>query len=443
MVSQDTQVNIVGGGLAGCEAAWQCLRQGLRVRLFEMRPEKSTAAHQGAGLAELVCSNSLKGLSEDSAPGQFKKEMLALDSLIVQTAMETRVPAGQALAVEREAFSQLISEQLTRFEGFELCRQEVDASMIEASEQPWIVATGPLSSPAICEFLQRKSEGVERLYFYDAIAPVIDAESIDHSKVYRASRYGKGSDDYLNVPLTKEQYLQFIDNVKSAEMMPLHAFEETRYFESCLPIEVMIERGDDTLRFGPLKPVGLQDPATGQTPYAVIQLRMENRDATMYSMVGFQTKMKWPEQKRIFSQLPGLEAADFLRLGSVHRNTYVQSPKILNADFSLKNAPNVWLAGQITGVEGYTESAGIGLLVGRYVSARLLSREFILPPAVTLLGALARYVIEGPLGDFQPMNVNFGLLPKLTQRAGKSERKRLHCQRAMRAMQEYMNQISM
>ncbi len=437
-------MNIVGGGLAGCEAAWQCLQMGLEVRLFEMRPVKQTAAHQSSELAELVCSNSLKSMSDGTAPAQFKKEMLALNSLIVQAAMDTRVPAGQALAVDRSAFSQLILKQLSGFEQFELCRQEVDQGMIQASmgNEAWILATGPLSSPAICEFLHDRSGGLDRLFFYDAIAPVIDADSIDQSQVYRASRYGKGSDDYLNIPLSKSQYEAFIAAVKTAEMMPLHAFEETSYFESCLPIEVMIERGDDTLRFGPLKPVGLEDPKTGKIPHAVIQLRMENRDATMYSMVGFQTKMKWPEQKRIFSTLPGLESAEFLRLGSVHRNTYVQSPKILNQDFSMKAAPLVWLAGQITGIEGYTESAGIGLLVGRLVAARLNSQSFELPPAETFLGALARYVTEGPLGDFQPMNVNFGLLPKLTQRAGKAERKRLHCQRAQQAFDTYLSRIT-
>lgn len=439
-MSHLNKIRIVGGGLAGCEAAWQCLRAGLSVTLYEMRPSRMTEAHKGAGLAELVCSNSLKSLSLESAPGQLKREMSALNSLVVEAAKAAQVPAGQALAVDRDMFSQYIEQRLAEYDNFDRVSAEVDEQLIASyPDDFWIIATGPLTSSALVPYLESLCEGQKRLYFYDAIAPVIDADSIDMSKAFWASRYDKGDADYLNIPLSKDDYESFIDDVSHAETMPLHDFEGAQYFESCLPIEVMIARGRETLRFGPLKPVGLKDPKTGQDAHAVIQLRKENKQATMLSMVGFQTKMKWPEQKRVFQKIPGLEAAEFLRLGSIHRNTYINSPKLLDTNFAFRSSPNIHIAGQITGVEGYTESAAIGLMVGLKVAAKAKEQNFMLPPATTFLGALTSYVLEGPLGEYQPMNVNFGLLPNLpVRKVKKSVRKLMHCERASRDMDTYL-----
>lgn len=437
------RVHVIGGGLAGSEAAWQCLQAGLPVTMYEMRPKKLTPAHHTGMLAELVCSNSLKSLSLESAPGQLKLEMTAMNSLIIKAGQQAKVPAGQALAVDREQFSAFVTKSLLDSANFDLRHEEVGPEEIEADpEGLWIIATGPLSSEPISQYLTELSGGEDRLYFYDAIAPILETDTIDLSQLFRASRYEEGDGDYWNIPLDKEQYLNFIQAVQEAEKTPLHAFEETKYFESCLPIEVMIERGIDTLRFGPMKPVGLTDPKTGKRPYANIQLRLENKDGTMVSMVGFQTKMKWPEQARVFRSLPGLAEAEFFRYGSVHRNTYVNSPKLLAADFSFRSKPNVFLAGQITGVEGYTESAAIGLLVGRAVAARFQSGNFQLPPPTSIIGALANYVLYGGLGDFQPMNANFGLLPRLPHKRGmkKAQRKAMHCERARQDFAEFLKQ---
>ena len=420
-------VHIVGGGLAGSEAAWQLVRRGIPVTMHEMRPIKMTPAHQTGSLAELVCSNSLKSLGEDSAPGLLKREMQSLDSLILKAGHLARVPAGQALAVNREIFSCTI-EQCLRDSGiFALTHDEVTSipTLDELNERDeyWIFATGPLTTEPLSQEIARLCNGVGRLHFYDAIAPVIDAESIDMNKAFVADRWQKGEDggDYLNLPMNKEEYERFIEAVGSAEKMPLHDFEDTKYFESCLPIEVMVERGPETLRFGPMKPVGLTDPRTGKWPYANVQLRLENKEATMYSIVGFQTKMKWPEQRRVFAMIPGLEQAEFLRFGSVHRNTYINGPKSLNSDFSFRANNRVFLAGQITGVEGYTESAAIGLLVGRNVAAKVLAEPMRMPPTSTMLGALHNYVTSGPLGDYQPMNANLGLLPPMPKSKGVSK----------------------
>lgn len=424
------KVHVVGGGLAGSEAAWQVARQGIPVTLHEMRPLKMTPAHQTGDLAELVCSNSLKSMAEDSAPGLLKREMLALDSLIISAGLKARVPAGQALAVNREIFSAAIAEALdqtglvTRVAG-EVSEIPSEESLRE-QEEIWIIATGPLTADRLASQILETAGGAKRLHFYDAIAPVIDAESIDMSKGFIADRWQKGEDggDYLNLPMNESEYNAFIDAVTIAEKMPLHEFEEVKYFESCLPIEVMIERGRETLRFGPMKPVGLTDPRTGRWPHANIQLRKENLDATMYSIVGFQTKMKWPEQRRVFSMIPGLETAEYLRFGSVHRNTYIKSPDALATDFSFKSNRRVFLAGQITGVEGYTESAAIGLIVGRNVASHLKSQNFKNPPSDTMLGALVNYVTVGPLGDYSPMNANFGLLPTIPKVRGQGKKDR-------------------
>ncbi len=442
-------IHIIGGGLAGCEAAWQALRAGHRVRLYEMRPNTMTPAHHTGALAELVCSNSLKSTAVDSAPGLLKMEMAALDSLIVKAAYHAAVPAGQALAVERTVFSQYIQDALQSFSGFEKIDGEVkhlpsDPALVPDHEL-WIVASGPLTSSVLMEQLQTLCHDGKRLHFYDAIAPILETESIDESIVFRASRYDESGDgDYLNVPLNKEEYDNFVEAISSAEKMPLHEFEDVKYFESCLPIEVMIERGRDTLRFGPMKPMGLIDPRTGHRPWAAVQLRQENKEGTMVSMVGFQTKMKWPEQKRIFNTLPGLSQVEFFRYGSVHRNSYLKSPDVLAEDFSFQTAPHIFLAGQITGVEGYTESAAIGLLVGRAASARLHQKHFVMPPEGTLLGCLHQYVTVGGLGEYQPMNANLGLLPALPKQRGltKTDRKTIKCSKARAVFEEYMRQQS-
>lgn len=441
-------VHIIGGGLAGCEAAWQCLQLGLSVRLYEMRPTKKTEAHQTGDLAELVCSNSLKSLDPDSPSGLLKREMTALNSLIVRSAFEAQVPAGGALAVDRVQFSTAIENALKTFSNFERVDQEVtDLSSFPESDVV-IVASGPLTSDGLGQSLIKMSgEEAKNLYFYDAIAPVIMADSIDMSVCYYANRYGKGSDqsedggDYINVPLNKEQYEEFIDAVETSEKAELHHFESTKYFESCLPIEVMVERGRETLRFGPMKPVGLENPHTGHRPWAVIQLRQENRDKTMFSMVGFQTKMKWGEQKRIFASLPGLRDAEFLRFGSVHRNTYLHSPKILKADLSLQKSPHIFLAGQITGVEGYLESSSIGLLAGRFAGHKLNGTTFTAPPRTSMLGALHDYITVGPLGPYQPMNTNMGLFPQIPSEGKKMPKKLKRakiCDRARSEFKEYL-----
>lgn len=438
-----TVFHVIGGGLAGSEAAWQLLRMGHKVRLHEMRPVKQTPAHQSVDLAELVCSNSFKAFALDTVSGLLKKEMQDLDSLIISEAFKAKVPAGGALAVDRRLFSEGVMSRLQSMPGFELIREELTSlpSFEELSDRNeiYILATGPLTSDPLANSLRELTAQQEDLYFYDAIAPVLLADSIDLTQVFFADRWAntgrsllEDDGDYLNIALDQEQYLAFIEDVQQAEKMPLHDFEEPKYFESCLPIEVMAERGVDTLRFGPMKPVGLIDPKSGKRPYANIQLRKENNEATMYSMVGFQTKMKWPEQKRVFSKIPGLQNAEFLRFGSVHRNTYVNSPKVLHSNLSIKAHPRVFLAGQITGVEGYTESAAIGLLAGRFAG----SKDFKAPPTSTVMGALLSYVTCGPLGPFTPMNANLGLLPKPDlgekglKKINKSERKHMQLDRA-------------
>lgn len=443
-------LHIVGGGLAGSEAAWQAVRQGISVVLYEMRPQKMTPAHQTGKLAELVCSNSLKSLSEDSAPGLLKREMTALDSLIVKAAHAARVPAGQALAVNREIFSDYIEHALESSGLFKRVHEEVTEIPSETEllgrNEAWIIASGPLTSQPLAEKIMELAGGAKRLHFYDAIAPVIAAESIDHERgAFRADRWQKDETtggDYLNLPMNKEEYERFIDAVITAEKMPLHDFEETKYFESCLPIEVMVERGRETLRFGPMKPVGLTDPRTGRWPHANVQLRLENRDATMFSMVGFQTKMKWPEQKRVFALIPGLENAEFYRFGSVHRNTYIKSPEALDARLTFKKNSRVLLAGQVTGVEGYTESAAIGLLAGRAAAAILQDNPVAMPPKHTMLGALYSYVTEGVLGDYQPMNANLGLLPTIAKQRGisKADRKAKQVAAAWSEFESYLAQ---
>ncbi len=458
LVADDTSLNfkhkvrIIGGGLAGTEAAWQALSAGYEVVLHEMRPVMMTAAHKTGNLAELVCSNSLKSLSQESAPGRLKAEMTAMGSLVTRAAAEAKVPAGQALAVDREIFSAAIERELAAHPGFRRVGGEVteipSSEHLAANNECLIIATGPLTSEALAAGLEKLGNQNRRLYFYDAIAPILSAESIDMNHAFKASRYDKGESgeegDYLNLPLTKDEYEAFIDAVIKAEYMPLHAFESTKYFEACLPIEVMVERGRETLRFGPMKPVGLTDPRTGHRPWANLQLRLENVEGTMYSMVGFQTKMKWPEQKRVFSMIPALKDVEFFRYGSVHRNTYLKSPDVLSPDLSFKSSPRVFLAGQVTGVEGYTESAAIGLLAGRAAVARLKGETFTMPPKDTVIGALVNYVTFGGLGDFAPMNANLGLLPAIDRQRGesKAEKKARQCQRAKERFEQYQGSAS-
>lgn len=426
-------VTVVGGGLAGSEAAWRLAKCGVPVRLYEMRPAKPTEAHRTGNLAELVCSNSFKSERAPSAPALLKRELERLGSLLLRTARETGVPAGSALAVDRERFASLVTERIEGEPLVEIVREEVPAI---PSGGPVIVATGPLTSDALAADLVRLV-GNERLFFYDAIAPVIDGESIDRSRVFAASRYGKGGEDYLNVPLSKEEYEQFVDALLAADLYPLHEFEENLFFDACLPIEEIARRGRDSLRFGPMKPVGLEDPRTGERPYAAIQLRMENREGTAWNMVGCQTRMRQGEQRRIFRVLPGMERAEFLRYGSLHRNTYLSAPKVLDARLSLRGEPRVRLAGQITGVEGYVESIAMGL-VAAIETVRDLRGE---PPVdwarETAIGSLLHFLQSADPDDFQPTNIHFGLFPAFEKRIRKKrERQEAVWERAQTAFDE-------
>ena len=401
-------VNIIGGGLAGSEAAYQLARRGISVRLFEMRPQRLTPAHTGGGLAELVCSNSFKSTAPHAAHAGFKQELAALGSLLMKCAPRAQVPAGDALAVDRDVFSREIEKEVLATGLVERITAEVgDLSGLPPAAAT-IVATGPLTQGALADFIRSLSGG-HGLYFYDAIAPVIAADSIDRSIAFAASRYGRGGDDYLNCPFSKEEYDGFYDALMGAEKMDFQDFEEAKYFQGCQPIEAIAATGRDTLRFGPMKPVGLTDPSTGREPYAALQLRIDNLSRSAYNLVGFQTKLKYGEQSRIFRLIPGLESAEFLRLGSMHRNTYICSPLVLGPDFALKARPEVLIAGQVTGVEGYTESSAVGLLAALALTARLEGRPWLLPPADSFLGALCRYIFESDPKEFQPINVHFGL----------------------------------
>ncbi len=397
---------VIGGGLAGSEAAWQAAQRGVQVILYEMRPEKLTEAHKTASLGELVCSNSLRSNDLYTGPGLLKKELSMAGSLIMEAAYASAVPAGSALAVDREKFAEFISAKITGNPNIKVVREE----FTQLPDSMTVIATGPLTSEAMTKALSERIGG-DYLYFYDAIAPIIDAGSIDYEKVYRASRYGKGGDDYLNCPMTKEEYEQFYQAILESEKVNPRGFEEKLVFEGCMPIEVMASRGVDTMRFGPMKPVGLPDPHTGREPHAVVQLRTENKDMTAYNMVGFQTRLKWPEQKRVFRMINGLENAEFLRLGSIHRNTFINSPLFLNKDLTLKISENLYIAGQITGVEGYIESTAMGMIAGLNAALRLQGKRTLAVPETTAHGALIRHITESESKHFQPSNINFGLFP--------------------------------
>ena len=430
---------VIGGGLAGSEAAWQAATRGLRVLLYEMRPVRQTPAHQTAWLAELVCSNSLKSAALDTAPGLLKEELRRLGSLVLRMADAARIPAGSALAVDREQFARSISEAVSSHASITLMREEVRDL---PSDLPTIIATGPLTSEVLAEQIRQLS-GERDLYFHDAISPIVDAQTIDYDRAFFASRHSEGdARDYLNCPLTKEEYLCFHKALTHATVVPFHRFEEPRYFEACLPIEEIASRGLDTLAYGPMRPVGLVDGQGRRDFHAVAQLRREDQMGSAFNLVGFQTKMTYSEQKRVFRLIPGLEQAEFLRFGSLHRNTYINSPKLLRDTLQFRNRNDLFFAGQITGVEGYTESVATGLLAGLN-AVRLVHRtDLLVPPPNTALGALVRYIAYAMGQPFQPMNINFGLLPELPQRIrGKGERRRQMVQRALIAADQWRAEL--
>jgi methylenetetrahydrofolate--tRNA-(uracil-5-)-methyltransferase len=421
---------IIGGGLAGCEAAWQLSKRGHDTVLYDMKPGRLSPAHTSPLLAELVCSNSLRSNVLENAVGLLKEEMRRLDSLIMEAADATAVPAGRALAVNRTDFSTFIEHRLAAQHRLTIIREEITTV---PSETPVIIATGPLTSDRLSGQIALLT-GSTHLYFYDAISPVIEADSLDMDKVFRASRYDDGAGDYLNCPLEKDDYERFWKALTEGEEAPLKAFEKVRCFEGCLPVEVLARRGLQTLAYGPMKPVGLIHPKTGKQPWAVVQLRSENRAFTLFNMVGFQTRLTWPEQRRIFRMIPGLEQAEFARYGSMHRNTFINAPVLLKKTLQLRQNENIFFAGQITGVEGYVESAAMGLLAGLNAAVRRLGREIAAPPETTAMGALLRHITEADPKTFQPMNVNFGLFPPLTQKIAKKDRGQHYAGRALEAL---------
>lgn len=432
------ELTIIGAGLAGCEAAWQAARRGIRVRLHEMKPEKYSPAHHLPGLAELVCSNSLRGDSLENAVGLLKEELRRCDSLVMEAAEATRVPAGGALAVDRQLFSDYVTRKIIEHPLIELVRGEVTELPAQGTV---IIASGPLTSDAMAESLSRLTG--DRLYFYDAIAPIVSADSLDMTRIFAASRYGKGDgDDYLNCSFDEAHYQRFVEELVQGEKVPARDFEKMVHFEGCMPIEGLAERGLETLRFGPMKPVGLVDPATGREPHAVLQLRAENREKTMYNLVGFQTKLTYGEQRRIFRMIPGLEGAEFVRLGSMHRNTFINSPLLLLPTQQLKSDPRIFFAGQITGVEGYVESAASGFLAGIAASSLFRGLPYAPPPAETALGALIHHITNADVRHFQPMNVNYGLFPELEGRVKKKERRGRLAERALAALETWRARLT-
>ncbi|MBI4517349.1 MAG: methylenetetrahydrofolate--tRNA-(uracil(54)-C(5))-methyltransferase (FADH(2)-oxidizing) TrmFO [Deltaproteobacteria bacterium] len=428
-------VTVIGGGLAGCEAAWQLARRGVAVRLYEMRPGRTTEAHQTDRLAELVCSNSFRSAALDSGVGLLKAEMRRLGSLIMSVADQVQLPAGSALAVDREQFAARVTAAIAATPEITVVREECTA----LPDGLAIVATGPLTSAALSGQLQALL-GEHHLYFYDAIAPIVTAESIDRAQVFSASRYGKGGDDYVNCPLTREQYYAFVDAVLLADKVPAKEFERCVYFEGCMPIEEMARRGRDTLAFGPMRPVGLIDPRTGRRPFAVVQLRQDDRAGRLYNLVGFQTKMTHPAQRQVLRMIPGLAAAEFVRLGSLHRNTFINSPALLLPTLQLRRQPRLWLAGQLIGVEGYVESAAAGLLAGLNVARVVRGKAPIVPPATTALGALLAYVSDRSRRGFQPMNANFGLLAPLPGASRGRDKRRQLAERASAELEQWLAQ---
>ena len=431
-----TTVRIIGGGLAGCEAAWQLAQRGVTVELHEMRPLRGTEAHATDQLAELVCSNSFRSQSLSTGAGLLKEEMKRLGSLVIRVGEASRVPAGSALAVDRERFAQAMTREIQSLSGVQVIRGEV----AEIPPGVVILATGPLTSPALSTHLSTLL-GSRHLYFYDAISPIVTADSVNMDVAFKASRYDRGNGDYLNLPLNREEYEGLVKAILDAEKVPNWSFERFLVFEGCLPIEEMARRGRDTLAFGPMRPTGLIDPRTGTRPYAAVQLRQENYEATLYNMVGFQTKMTHPAQKRVLSLIPGLERVEFVRLGSLHRNTFINSPRHLLPTLQWRHRPDLFFAGQITGVEGYIESAATGLLAGLNAARTLGGRDPVVPPPTTALGALMAYITEPSRRDFQPMNANFGLLSAFSTRLKGKAKKELMAHRALTELDLWATQI--
>jgi methylenetetrahydrofolate--tRNA-(uracil-5-)-methyltransferase len=440
-------IKIIGAGLAGSEAAWQCARQGLDVELFEMRPVRSTPAHQTTDFAELVCSNSLKSDSENTAPWLLKEEMRRAGSLLLQIARDCAVPAGHALAVDRVVFAAKVTEAISREPRITVRREEVSA--IDEKDGLTIIATGPLTSESLATEIARLSEPPDstahtpHLYFYDSISPIVEADSIDMSRVYMAARYDKGSADYINCPMTQDEYGNFLDALVAAQSVEERDWEKLNYFEGCLPIEEIARRGRDTLRFGPMKPVGLKDPRTGKMPFAVVQLRQENLRADSYNLVGFQNHLKFGEQARVLRLIPGLENARFLRYGQIHRNTYINAPTLLQSTLQMKSHPNVFFAGQICGVEGYVESIATGLLAGLHAAALAQGTPLSPAPRASAFGSLTHYVTHADPKHFQPANITFDLLPALDRKIrDRKERHRLQCDLALKEFQAWQVPVS-
>ena len=432
---KQSKIIVIGGGLAGSEASWQIAQRGVKVTLYEMRPLKMTPAHKTDKLAELVCSNSLRSKELHKAVGLLKEELRILKSIIMEAAINCEIEGGKALVVDRECFAKYVTERVSNHPLIEIIREEVTEI---PKDKIVIIATGPLTSEILAKALAELTE-IPYLHFYDAISPIVYAESIDWEKVFIADRYGKEG-SYVNCPLTKEEYERFIEELLKAEKVPLHPFEDPKYFEGCLPIEVMAERGKDTLRYGPMKPTGLIDPKTGKEPYAVVQLRPENKEKTLYNIVGFQTKLKYQEQIRIFRMIPGLEKAEFARLGSIHRNTFVNAPLVLKPTLQLKRNPYIFLAGQITGVEGYVESTAMGLIAGLNAERLIKGKPLIVPPKETAIGALINYLQTANPKYFQPMNINWGLFPPLKEKISKKIKYIKLAERALKILQNWIKE---
>jgi methylenetetrahydrofolate--tRNA-(uracil-5-)-methyltransferase len=435
-----TRIRIIGAGLAGSEAAWQCARCGLEVDLCEMRPVRKTPAHDTANFAELVCSNSLKSDSENTAPWLLKEEMRRAGSLLMQIARDAQVPAGHALAVDRDIFAQRVTESIEREPLIRIHREE--ATSVDEPTDITVIATGPLTSDALSGEIARLS-GSNHLFFYDSISPIVEADSIDMSRVYMAARYDKGTADYINCPFTKEEYDRFYDALIEAQSVEEKEWEKLNYFESCLPIEEIARRGRDTLRFGPMKPVGLRDPKTGRTPYAVVQLRQENLRADSYNIVGFQNHLKFGEQARVLRLIPGLENAKFLRYGQIHRNTYINSPALLTETLQMREHPRVLFAGQISGVEGYVESIATGLMAGVHAAALAIGQQPIAPPRSTAFGSLINYIAHAETKNFQPANITFDLLPAWPEKIrDKKLRHQKQCELALQQFEEWLQRVA-
>lgn len=431
------EIIIIGGGLAGCEAAWQAANRGCPVRLYEMKPQVFSPAHSSSLLAELVCSNSLRSDAINSAVGLLKEEMRHMGSLVMEAAYRNRVPAGKALAVDRIKFAEFITRRIEQHLLITVVRREMKEIPLSSKDRSTvIIATGPLTSESLTNSLLNLT-GRKHLAFYDAIAPIIEAESLNYDIVYLASRYDEGPGDYLNCPMDEGQYLSFINALKNAEKVPLKDFEKIHYFEGCLPVEVMLERGDETLRYGPMKPVGLPDPRTGSEPHAVVQLRKEDKKGSLYNMVGFQTKLTYPEQKRVFRLIPGLEKAEFVRLGSIHRNTFVCAPELLEKTLQFKGRPDLLLAGQLTGVEGYVESSAMGILAGINASCLCRGRKPVVPPPETAMGSLVHHLTTAEPKRFQPSNINFGLFPSLGKKIPRRYRGEQYARRALHSLDNW------